>query len=133
MQTFVCSFVFLLPPSVITFLSLFPHSPSLSSTPFQPSSASADGSGFNNNSRAWWGPSWRAHIHGMDSICLWMDRQLPIPRQLQLTEEGGTQQVTKSKRRDKAERGSHTRGRGRRIKQKKLQQQIYFMVCFFLF
>lgn len=81
------------PPSSVPTLPPLP-----SSTPFQPSSASADGSGFNNNnSRAWWGPSWSAHIHTVDSICLWMGRQLPIPRQLQLTEGGGHRESPKAK------------------------------------
>lgn len=46
--------------------------------------------------QSWWGPSWRAHIRGLGSICLWMGRQLPIPRHLQLTEElVGASQVTR--------------------------------------
>lgn len=33
----------------------------------------------------------QAHTHITGGICLWMDRQMPLPRQLQLTEAGGTE------------------------------------------
>lgn len=91
----------------------------LDSPPPQPPSASADGSGF-NNSRAWWGLSWSAHTH---PICLWMGQPSPIPRQLQLTEEGAPR-VTESERRRRRTRPSE-----RGEVDKRWGPFAHFMVC----
>lgn len=79
------------------------------------------------------GPSWSAHTHThtMDSICLWMGRQLPIPPSrpdsYSWQREEGAPRVTK--RSDKEEKGSHNRGK----RTTNLQWQICFLVCFFPF
>lgn len=52
------------------------------------------------------------HTHTMDSICLWMGRQLPIPRQLQLTEGGGWRESPRAKERIKKKKAAVWPGRG---------------------
>lgn len=68
-------------PWVTFFLSLFPYPPQPPPAPLHSYSTTKYSSrwlGF-NNSRSWWGHSWRANTGTVSSICLWMGNNYPIP------------------------------------------------------
>lgn len=60
------------------FPSLFPHPPTFYPSSYSTIKYSSRWFGF-NNSRSWWGHSWRANTGTVSSICLWMGNNDPIP------------------------------------------------------
>lgn len=100
-----------------------PSSPS--SSHFQPSSASADGSGFNkNNRRAWWGPPGvHAYAPRAASVYEWADN-CPSPDKYSWR-RAEAQQVTKLGERLNMKKATRTRGG----EEKEREPTVHGLVC----